>query len=69
MEILRPARGTAPAPKDATAAVTVLPQDMVLVPLVGRIAAGPPILAEENFEDFIPLPSWLQGLNSGGLSA
>jgi SOS-response transcriptional repressor LexA len=51
------ARSTAGAPRDAT--VTVLPQDTVLVPLIGRIAAGPPILAEENFEDFIPLPRWL----------
>ena len=57
IEILRPARSTAEAPKDAS--VTVLPQDTVLVPLIGRIAAGPPILAEENFEDFIPLPRWL----------
>jgi repressor LexA len=57
IEILRPARAAAQTPKDVT--VTVLPQDTVLVPLVGRIAAGPPILAEENFEDFIPLPSWL----------
>jgi repressor LexA len=57
IEILRPARASAQAPKDAT--VTVLPQDAVLVPLIGRIAAGPPILAEENFEDFIPLPRWL----------
>jgi repressor LexA len=33
--------------------------DVVLVPLIGRIAAGHPILAEENIEDLIPLPSWL----------
>ena len=51
IEVLRPAR--------STAAVTVLPQDTVLVPLIGRIAAGPPILAEENFEDLVLLPSWL----------
>ena len=56
MEILLPARSTAMAPGDAA---SVLPQDTVLVPLIGRIAAGPPILAEENFEDLILLPSWL----------
>jgi repressor LexA len=37
----------------------VLPHDTLLVPLIGRIAAGPPILAEENFQDLILLPSWL----------
>jgi repressor LexA len=57
IEVLPPARSAAAQPKNAT--VTILPQDTVLVPLIGRIAAGPPILAEENFEDFIPLPRWL----------
>jgi repressor LexA len=57
IEILQPARVPAPAPKDAT--VPVPPQDTVLVPLIGQIRAGPPILAEENFEDVIALPSWL----------
>jgi repressor LexA len=56
MEILLPARSTAGTSGDAT---SVLPHDTVLVPLIGRIAAGPPILAEENFEDLILLPSWL----------
>ena len=31
--------------------------DVVDVPVVGRIAAGSPILAEQNIEDSIPLPS------------
>ena len=56
MEVLLPARPTAGAPGDAA---SVPPQDTVLVPLIGRIAAGPPILAEENFEDLILLPGWL----------
>jgi repressor LexA len=56
MEILLPARSTARTSRDA---ISLLPQDTVLVPLVGRIAAGPPILAEQNFEDLILLPSWL----------
>jgi repressor LexA len=34
-------------------------QDAALVPVVGRIAAGGPILAEENIEDVFPLPRQL----------
>lgn len=34
---------------------------MALVPLVGRIAAGAPILAEETVEDMLPLPRQLVG--------
>jgi repressor LexA len=33
----------------------------VLVPLIGRIAAGGPILAEQNLEDVYPLPRELVG--------
>ncbi|MDR2087837.1 MAG: transcriptional repressor LexA, partial [Clostridiales Family XIII bacterium] len=31
--------------------------DVVEVPVVGRIAAGSPVLAEENIEDSIPVPA------------
>jgi repressor LexA len=31
------------------------------VPVVGRIAAGGPILAEESVEDVLPLPAYLVG--------
>lgn len=31
-------------------------REMVNVPLVGRVAAGEPILAEENIENYFPLP-------------
>jgi repressor LexA len=34
-------------------------QDAAYVPLVGRIAAGGPILAQENVEDVFPLPKQL----------
>ncbi|MDR2486699.1 MAG: transcriptional repressor LexA [Clostridiales Family XIII bacterium] len=38
--------------------------DVVDVPIVGRIAAGSPILAEENVENYIPVPaSYVQGTN------
>ena len=36
-------------------------QQMTSVPLLGRIAAGGPILAEESFEDVVPLPRQLVG--------
>jgi len=36
--------------------------EMVFVPVVGRIAAGTPILAEENIEDYFPLsPDFVRG--------
>lgn len=38
-----------------------LSQDAVNVPLVGRIAAGNPILAEQSVEDVMPLPKRLTG--------
>ncbi len=36
-------------------------QEMAPVPLVGRIAAGRPILVDESVEDIIPLPKQLVG--------
>lgn len=39
----------------------VRPVDVVNVPVLGRIAAGQPILAEENREDELPLPRDLVG--------
>jgi len=43
------------------------PHDSITVPLVGRIAAGAPVLAEEQIEDHLALPSSLTG--SGELFA
>ncbi|PKL41242.1 MAG: repressor LexA [Spirochaetae bacterium HGW-Spirochaetae-1] len=34
----------------------VIPTDAVNIPLIGRIAAGSPILAEENIEDYLSFP-------------
>lgn len=31
-------------------------REMVNVPIIGRVAAGQPILAEENIEDYFPFP-------------
>ena len=36
-------------------------QEATYVPLVGRIAAGGPILAEEAIEDIFPLPKQIVG--------
>lgn len=39
-------------------------REMVEVPVVGRVAAGQPILAEENIEDTFPVPlDFLNGAN------
>lgn len=37
------------------------PVDVLRVPVVGRVAAGIPILAEENIEETLPLPAELTG--------
>jgi repressor LexA len=57
IELLPPALAAVSAPEDA--AVEVLAEDTVLVPLMGPIAAGPPILAEDNIEGMFRVPSWL----------
>jgi repressor LexA len=43
------------------AAFDIPSQDTTYVPLIGRIAAGGPILAEETIEDIFPLPKQLVG--------
>ncbi|MFT4125707.1 MAG: transcriptional repressor LexA, partial [Gordonia sp. (in: high G+C Gram-positive bacteria)] len=48
------------APEDGTAAAAGLPTP-AYVPVLGRIAAGGPILAEEAVEDVFPLPRELVG--------
>ncbi|MDK8449749.1 transcriptional repressor LexA [Corynebacterium mastitidis] len=51
------------APKKAPAPATVPPEASATsyVPIVGSIAAGSPILAEENVDDYFPLPSDVVG--------
>ena len=39
-----------------SAGIPFEPRNVEHVPLIGRIAAGGPILAQENFEETIPLP-------------
>lgn len=57
------AEPAAAASAGITASVTDLPTalDTAMVPLVGRIAAGGPILADQVVEDVMPLPRQLVG--------
>lgn len=57
-------RGDAPAAETDDAATRMLEQvseETAMVPVVGRIAAGAPILAEQHVEDVMPLPRQLVG--------
>lgn len=45
--------------------LTGLNQEMLNLPLVGEITAGEPILAQENIQEYIPLPStFIKGKNN-----
>ena len=46
-----------PQPEETAPVREVERTDVVDIPVVGRIAAGTPILAEENIEDSFPVPS------------
>lgn len=53
-----------PSPKKKPADVAAAPEDAApprFIPVVGQIAAGAPILAEENVEAYYPLPEELLG--------
>jgi len=52
-------RPEAEEPEEAP--LDIASQDAAYVPLIGRIAAGGPILAEEAIEDIFPLPKQLVG--------
>ena len=34
-------------------------QEMINLPLVGQVTAGEPILAQQNIQEYIPLPAQL----------
>lgn len=66
LTVLRSATGQPTAPKrPALDLDNVIPlggdDDLVEVPLLGRVAAGAPILAEENYEDTVRVSSFLLG--------
>ena len=52
---IRPDQGTEEEPMD------IASQEAAYVPMVGRIAAGGPILAEQAIEDIFPLPRQIVG--------
>lgn len=56
-----PAPRPGPAQVARMSGIYVPPMDTAYVPLVGRVAAGNPVLAEEHVEDVIPLPRHLVG--------
>jgi repressor LexA len=59
---VRPGEHNREAEAEVTADGLDIPsQEATYVPLVGRIAAGIPILAEEQVEDILPLPRQLVG--------
>jgi repressor LexA len=45
-----------PAPEPSAAA-----RDVARLPLIGEIAAGGPLLAEQNIEEYVPLPAATKG--------
>ncbi|MDO4686175.1 MAG: transcriptional repressor LexA [Corynebacterium sp.] len=56
-----PKAGPKPRPKDMESPYEEESNDALYVPVVGTIAAGAPILAEENVEDYYPLPTSFVG--------
>lgn len=59
-----PSAGPAPAPADGRSVVP-RPEKVVWVPIVGRIAAGLPVLAQELIEDYFPMPTDVVGREEG----
>jgi repressor LexA len=64
-DVGRPRTVEARLPGEAAAAefpgLDIPPQEPAYVPLVGRIVAGAPVLAEQNVQDVFPLPRQLVG--------
>jgi repressor LexA len=51
----------APAPAPAAQTETALPDDAVSLPLLGEIAAGSPLLADQNIQDYMTFPRSTRG--------
>ena len=41
----------------STSSVNLTRREMVQIPIVGHVAAGEPVLAQENIEDYYPVPT------------
>lgn len=50
-----------PAPQQPSGSLTQEDFDTVSLPVIGRVAAGVPILSEENIEDTVPFPARFVG--------
>lgn len=61
MEVVMPEETVDDSPAAASAGIVQLDQNVTSVPLVGRIAAGGPILADQAVEDVFTLPTQLTG--------
>ena len=62
LEVINTETGEGPVRKEAEApAPESSREDVVDIPVVGRIAAGTPILAEQNIEDSFPIPARFVG--------
>ncbi|MEJ6012468.1 transcriptional repressor LexA [Corynebacterium sp. H127] len=57
----KPKAGPKPGPKSAKAGKPESASPAHFIPVVGSIAAGNPILAEQNVEDYFPLPAEIVG--------
>jgi repressor LexA len=49
------------APAAAAVTATPEPADVARLPLIGEIAAGGPLLAEQNIEEYVPMPASTRG--------
>ena len=61
LEVVEGQAGTSKAANGMNVSELTTSADTAMVPLVGRIAAGGPILADQAVEDILPLPRQLVG--------
>ena len=59
LELIGRERGASRASQGESAPTE--PRDVARLPLVGEIAAGGPLLAEEHIEEYVPMPSSTKG--------
>jgi repressor LexA len=59
--VVRPDAQEVPTAEFGDSGLDITSQEAAYVPLVGRIAAGGPVLAEERVEDVFPLPRQIVG--------
>ena len=59
LELIGRERGASRASEGESAPTE--PRDVARLPLVGEIAAGGPLLAEEHIEEYVPMPSSTKG--------